>query len=235
MKKYGYCRVSTPKQNIERQVRNILKVHPDAIIVREVFTGTQFQGRNELDKILKIIKPGDMIIFDSVSRMCRNEDEGCDLYETLFNSGIILEFLAQSQINTEIYRAAINKQLELIINTGNQATDTFLSTIISALNQFSIDLVKEQIRLAFRQAAQEVAELHRLTSEGMETARLNGKQIGQKPGAKLNVKKSAPAKALIKKHNKTFGGTLTNEETWKLIGISKMTFYKYKKELLQEL
>lgn len=37
---YGYCRISTKKQNIERQVRNILAVHPDAIIVREVYTGT---------------------------------------------------------------------------------------------------------------------------------------------------------------------------------------------------
>ena len=49
---YGYCRISTKKQNIERQVRNILAVHPDAIIVREVYTGTKFQGRKELDKIL---------------------------------------------------------------------------------------------------------------------------------------------------------------------------------------
>lgn len=28
---YGYCRISTSKQNIERQVRNILAVYPDAI------------------------------------------------------------------------------------------------------------------------------------------------------------------------------------------------------------
>ena len=39
MKKYGYCRVSTPKQNIERQVRNIQNTYPDTIIVKEVYTG----------------------------------------------------------------------------------------------------------------------------------------------------------------------------------------------------
>lgn len=70
-----------------------------------------------------------------------------------------------------------------------------------------------------------------LTKKGIETARRNGKQIGQKAGNKLNVKKEGPAKEQIKKYNKDFGGQLTNEETWKLIGISKMTFYKYKKEL----
>ena len=74
---YGYARISTKKQNIERQVRNILAVHPDAIIVREVYTGTKFQGRKELDKILKLVKPTDtaqvsgysmfMLIYCSVS------------------------------------------------------------------------------------------------------------------------------------------------------------------------
>ena len=74
MKVYGYCRISTNKQNIERQVRNIQAVYPDAFIVREVYTGTKFQGRKELDKMLKCIQKGDMIVFDSVSRMSRNAE-----------------------------------------------------------------------------------------------------------------------------------------------------------------
>ena len=46
---YGYCRISTPQQNIERQVRNIAAAYPAAHIVREVYTGTACQGRRELD------------------------------------------------------------------------------------------------------------------------------------------------------------------------------------------
>ena len=84
MKLYGYCRISTRKQNIERQVRNILTVFPDAIIIREIYTGTKFQGRKELEKLLKIVQTGDTIIFDSVSRMSRNADEGFQLYEMLY-------------------------------------------------------------------------------------------------------------------------------------------------------
>ena len=49
---YGYARISTPKQNIERQVRNIRSQYPEAVIIKEVFTGTRFQGRKELDKLL---------------------------------------------------------------------------------------------------------------------------------------------------------------------------------------
>ena len=86
---YGYCRISTAKQNIDRQVRNILSVYPDAIIVKEVYTGTKFQGRRELDKILKKVIKGDTIVFDSVSRMSRTADEGFQLYQNLYEQGVI--------------------------------------------------------------------------------------------------------------------------------------------------
>lgn len=76
---YGYARISTKLQNIDRQVRNILKEYPEAIIVKEVFTGTKFYGRKELEKVLNVIQPGDTLVFDSVSRMSRNADEGVKL------------------------------------------------------------------------------------------------------------------------------------------------------------
>ena len=100
-KEYGYCRISTGKQNIERQVRNILAAYPSAIIVKETFTGTKFQGRKELDKILSKIRTGDTIIFDSVSRMSRNAEEGFSLYEELFTKGVNLVFLKEPHINTD--------------------------------------------------------------------------------------------------------------------------------------
>ena len=43
-KEYGYTRISTPKQNINRQVRNILAEHPQAHMIKEVFTGTKISG-----------------------------------------------------------------------------------------------------------------------------------------------------------------------------------------------
>ena len=90
---YGVARISTKKQNIERQVRNILAQYPNAHIIKETYTGTKLEGRKEFESLLKIIKDGDTIIFDSVSRMSRNSDEGCALYEELFNKNINLIFL----------------------------------------------------------------------------------------------------------------------------------------------
>ena len=42
MKIYGYCRISTPPQYIERQIRNIKKDYHNAIIIEEVYTGARF-------------------------------------------------------------------------------------------------------------------------------------------------------------------------------------------------
>lgn len=85
---FGYARISTPKQNIDRQVRNILALYPDAEIIREVFTGTKFQGRKEFDKLINRIHSGDTIVFDSVSRMSRNAEEGFLMYEELFRQSV---------------------------------------------------------------------------------------------------------------------------------------------------
>jgi DNA invertase Pin-like site-specific DNA recombinase len=110
-------------------------------------------------------------------------------------------------------------------------TGTSVDIILQAVNTFLLELAKEQIRLAFEQSAKEVADLHQRTKEGMETARLNGKQIGQVKGSKLHIKKSDPAKEIIRKHSRTFGGTLSDADCQKLAGVSRNTYYKYKKAL----
>ena len=224
---YGYCRISTPYQNMERQVRNIKSAYPSSIIVQEVYTGTDFQNRDKLKRIISRVKDGDMIVFDSVSRMSRNAEDGYELYMSLFNKGIELVFLKEPYINTSVYRQALESNIAL--------TGTTVDYVLEGLHKYLMALAQEQIKLAFEQAEKEVLDLRQRTKEGIETARLNGKQIGQVQGSKLNIKKAAPAKAIIRKHNKSFGGSLSNEETWVLAKISKATFYKYKAELEREL
>jgi DNA invertase Pin-like site-specific DNA recombinase len=224
---YGYCRISTNKQSIDRQHRNILSEYPKAIIVNEVYTGTKVEGRKEFNKLLNIIKEGDTIVFDSVSRMSRNAEEGYSLYEDLFNKGIELVFLKEQHINTATYKKALTNNISL--------TGTNVDFILEGVNKYLLALAKEQIKLAFMQSEKEVADLHQRTKEGIETARLNGKQIGQKQGIKLTTKKSIEAKDQIVKYSKDFKGTLNDIEAMKLTGLSRNTYYKYKKELVEEL
>ena len=172
-------------------------------------------------------------MFDSVSRMSRNAEEGFETYERLYNAGVNLVFLKEPHINTDTYKQAIENQLQIAINSGDNATDELMQSIIAALNKYILALAKKQIYLAFEQSEKEVTDLHQRTKEGIQTARLNGKQIGQKPGVKLTTKKSIAAKKEILKHSKDFSGTLSDIDTMKLVGLSRNTYYKYKKELKQ--
>lgn len=219
---YGYCRISTAKQSIERQIRNIKGSYPEALIVQDIYTRTSL-NRKEWQKLFAKVKDGDTIIFDSVSRMSGNAEEGFAAYEELYRRGVSLVFLKEPHINTDTYKKALESGVEL---TGGS-----VDYILDGVNKYLMELAKEQIRLAFEQSEKEVQDLHQRTREGIETARLNGKQIGQKQGAKLTTKKSIAAKEIISKHSKDFAGTLTDEEVMKLAGLSRNTYYKYKREL----
>lgn len=224
---YGYTRISKKSQSIERQIRNIKDLYPNAIIVEEVYTGTKIYGRKEFDKLLKKVKDGDTIVFDSVSRMSRNADEGFELYQDLFNRGIELIFIKEQHINTTTYKQALTNNVQL--------TGTTVDYILEGINKYLLALAKEQIKLAFIQSEKEVKDLQQRTKEGIEVARLNGKQIGQVKGTKLTTKKSIQAKEQIQKYSKDFNGTLKDTEVMKLIGVARNSYYKYKRELLEEL
>lgn len=220
---YGYARISTGKQSIDRQIRNISSEYPHAKIIQEVYTGTTSE-RPQWSKLLARVRPGDAIVFDSVSRMSRNAEEGFQIYQDLYDKGINLIFLKEPHINTSVYREA---QATAIGETGNEIADCY----IRATNQVLMILARRQIKTAFDQAEKEVADLRQRTREGIETARRNGKQIGQKTGATLTTKKSVAAKEIILKHSKDFNGSLSDPECIKLAGISRNSYYKYKADL----
>lgn len=228
---YGYCRISTAKQKIDRQVSNILNEYPDAVIVREVFTGKTTDGRKEWCKLFGKVSEGDTIIFDEVSRMARNADEGYLQYEELFRKGVNLIFLKEPHINSDTYRQAIEKKLQVAVNSGDDATDELMTSIIEALNKYILALAEKQIYLAFQQAQKEVEFLSQRTKNGLAQARLNGKQLGQIEGTKLTTKKSVAGKEIILKHSKDFNGDLNDLEMMKLTGLARNTYYKYKREL----
>ncbi|MBQ8814042.1 MAG: recombinase family protein [Lachnospiraceae bacterium] len=222
---YGYCRISTAKQSIERQKRNIKDKYPDAVLIEEVFTRTKI-NRKEWNRLFKKANEGDTIVFDSVSRMSGNADEGFSAYEDLYQRKVNLVFLKEPHINTETYKKALENNIQL---TGGS-----VDYILEGVNKYLMALAKEQIRLAFEQSEKEVQDLHQRTKEGIETARLAGKQIGQKKGATLITKKSIDMKAKIIKMAKSFEGNMTDKEVMETLKLARNTYYKYKREIIAE-
>ena len=166
-KVYGYARVSTQQQSIERQVRNILSENKDAVIVRETYTGKTL-SRPEFEKLLNVVKQGDTLIFDSVSRMSRNAADGFKLYQDLFMRGVNLVFLKEHHIDTDTYRKALDTLISLEVKTGDGATDDLVRAIVDALNKYIMTLAQKQIQLAFVQSQKEVDDLRQRTREGIE-------------------------------------------------------------------
>lgn len=219
---YGYARISTKKQSIERQIRNILSEYPDAIIVEEAYTGTKIH-REKFDALLDKVKEGDTIVFDSVSRMSRNADDGVKLYMELFDKGINLVFLKERYIDTQVYASNLKDKIQL---TGEIEDEIF-----SGINNYFRALAEKQVRIAFEQAQKEVDDLRQRTKEGLVTAKLNGKKVGASKGDKYKVKKKDEMIVQIKKYSKDFDGNLTDIDVIKLTGLARNTYYKYKKEL----
>lgn len=85
------------------------------------------QGIDKVEEVKRVVQ-GDTIVFDSVSRMRRNAQEGFEVYEELYGRGVDLVFLKEPHINTETYKTALENNIKLI------------------------SLAKEQIRFAFEQA-----------------------------------------------------------------------------------
>ena len=227
---YAYCRVSTKHQRIARQITNITELYPKAVIIREFYTGTK-QDRPNWNKLIEQIKAGDTIVFDSVSRMSRNAQEGFKDYKMLYESGVNLIFLNEPLINTSVFDSTKSNLLSIQVETGNEAVDNFFKGNVRLINDFLMALAEEQIKAAFEQSEKEVTDLHSRISQGMREAKRNGVHIGLTKGTTLTTKKSVECKAIIKKHSKDFGGTLDDPDIIKLCGCSRNSYYKYKKSL----
>lgn len=124
-----------------------------------------------MEQIGKTSCTGDTIVFDSVSRMSRNAQEGFEIYEELYSRGVDLVFLKEPHINTETYKTALENNIKL--------TGTNVDFILEGINKYLFSLAKE----------------------------------------------------IIQKHSKDFSGTLSDAEVMKLAGISRNSYYKYKREL----
>ncbi len=233
MATYAYCRVSTPHQRLERQITNITAIYPNAIIIREFFTGTT-QNRPNWEKLMGQIKSGDVIVFDSVSRMSRNAEEGFRDYKMLYERNISLVFLNEPLINTSVFDSTRNNLLKIDIETGNNAVDEFFKGNVQLINNFMMALAEQQIKAAFEQSEKEVTDLHTRISQGMRESKKNGKQIGLTKGTTLITNKSIKCKEIIKKHATEFGGMLSDKEVMTLCKISRNSYYKYKGELKKQ-
>lgn len=236
MKTYAYCRVSTERQTLDRQIKNITEAeggkYAGAEFYTDKYTGKTME-RPAWQRLYKRVKSGDTIVFDSVSRMSRDADEGAAVYQDLYERGITLVFLNEPHVNTDTYKRAAQQAVPM---TGNA-----VDYILEGINKYLMHLAKEQIRIAFEQAQKEREDISKRVKDGMQAKRIseakkgNTVTYGRTAGSSVETQKSKAAKETIRKHSRDFDGTLNDSDTQKLCGISRNSYYKYKRELSEEI
>lgn len=128
---FGYARVSTDAQNLDRQLDALKKYGVD-VIYNEKMTGTK-KDRPELNKLIERITKGDTVVIESLSRLGRSTKDLIELTELFKGKGVRLVSLKES-IDTE------------------SSTGKLLFTLMSALAQFERDTIADRTREGLRSA-----------------------------------------------------------------------------------
>ncbi len=99
---YGYARVSSKEQSLNRQVKELLeKGIPKTNIYKENASGKSFKDRVEYQKLIDKCEVGDTIYFTSLDRFSRNIEETVKELKKLKKRGITAVFIKES-ISTEM-------------------------------------------------------------------------------------------------------------------------------------
>ena len=122
---FGYARVSTEQQNLDRQLDMLEKYGVD-FIYNEKMTGTK-RNRPELEKLLERLTEGDTVVVESLSRLGRSTKDLIWLMETFNANGVNLVSLKES--------------IDTTTSTGK-----LLFTLMSALAQFERDVLADRTK-----------------------------------------------------------------------------------------
>ena len=122
---FGYARVSTEQQNLDRQLDMLQKYGVD-FIYNEKMTGTK-RNRPELEKLLELLTEGDTVVVESLSRLGRSTKDLIWLMETFNSKGVNLISLKES--------------IDTTTSTGK-----LLFTLMSAIAQFERDVIADRTR-----------------------------------------------------------------------------------------
>ena len=128
---FGYARVSTEQQNLDRQLDALRKYGCD-IIFNEKMTGTK-RDRPELTKLLDRMTEGDTVVIESLSRLGRSTKDLIELTELFQSKGVHLVSLKES------------------IDTST-STGKLLFTLMSAIAQFERDVIADRTREGLKSA-----------------------------------------------------------------------------------
>jgi DNA invertase Pin-like site-specific DNA recombinase len=157
---YGYARVSTTDQDVTIQ-QEALKAAGCNVVRSEKVSGTSRHGREELERMLDFVQPGDTLMVTRVDRLARSIGDLQDIVRQLKAKGVAL------------------KATEQPIDTGTAAGKAFLD-MLGVFAEFETNLRKERQMEGIAKAKAE--GVYKGRKRSIDPARVQGlKSEGMKP------------------------------------------------------
>ncbi len=195
--KYGYARVSSTDQNLDRQLRMLREyISDDRFIITDKASGKDFnrKGYNSLvgtAETAPMLHSGDMLIITSLDRLGRNYKEIRDQWQHI----------------TYDLEADI-KVLDMPLLDTSKSSD-------SLDKRFIIDLV---LQILSYTAEKERENILKRQQQGIEAAKASGKYLGR---PKANFPENWE-----NIYNEWKSGSISAVKAMQLLGLKKTTFYK---------
>lgn len=201
MKTFGYIRVSSKDQNEDRQRETMFKegINERDLLIDKI-SGKDF-NRPEYQLLKKMVRKGDIVVFDSITRMGRNMNDTMKEYEWFVENGIQLRFVKESMINTTNDKDDVMKQ----------AIQKIILTLLTAFAE------KERDEIRIRQA------------EGIAIAKAKGKHLGR-PRLNLKSISKEQNQKLKQNYPAWKNKEITGVQFANMLELKKNTFYKILKE-----
>lgn len=131
---FGYARVSTQDQNLDRQL-SVLNSVCDKIVT-EKLSGKSTSDRPELQNLLSHLREGDSLIVKSIDRLARNTRDLLELVDQLIELGVTVKFLDNNM-------SFDNNPASRLILTMMGAVAEFERGIIASRRDEGIAIAKE--------------------------------------------------------------------------------------------
>ncbi len=94
----GYARVSTPSQNLDRQVAALRAIRCDTIF-REKASGSAVKNRPELEKAIDALGTGDVLVVAEWDRATRSMMDGIHIMQRIANRGAAIKVLDKPHLD----------------------------------------------------------------------------------------------------------------------------------------
>ena len=111
-------------------------------IAKEDESGKSFDNRKEWNKLEKLVKSGDTVVFKDISRFTREAEKGYSKYMELLEKGIELVFIDNPTVSTSYI-----KQLLSIAKNQNLVAKTSLESTIKLLLIVELDRVEQERKI----------------------------------------------------------------------------------------